>query len=137
MIKKQQNLIILVLVAALIMSGAANAIAGLGSCLPKACCCTKAMNQQMRHGDQENTPVHCLPEKPAPCCKIEQDPPRTHMAISAVPEVTPHRSLIAPVTLDQQVTEHQIAPTISRLLDDGRPKAPLVPIYLQTQSILC
>ena len=123
--------IIHLLVAVLFTGALGNAVAGVTSCLPKACCCTKTMPQAMNHGSEQDMAVHCLPEKPAPCCQIEQELPTPQMAISTAPEVNPHRWLAAfdlAASLDPQQTDAQ---PVNRSLAEGREKIPIVPIYLQ------
>ncbi len=137
MSKTSKNLIVIMLVAALTMGAVANAIAGVKLCMPKTCCCAMTETPQMGHQEPQMTAGRCRPEKPAPCCQMEQEPQPTHMAISSVAEPVVYRYAVAPVSADAWVANDPHTPSIHRLLDEGRPKAPLVPIYLQTLSMLC
>lgn len=132
--KKHQNLIITLLLTVLVMGTAANASVDVRSCPPRECCCAKAMVQQMDH---DGMPVNCTPGQPAPCCQIEQDQAPMHMAISSVPQCNPRRSLLAPMATHWLFPDRHSFLMIGRVSYDALPKAPWVPIYLWTKTLLC
>ena len=120
----------------LIVGTVVGAVAGLEDCLPKACCCMKASLLNTNHGQQSNAVSGCTGN--APCCQMEAtDQTQDYAALSSIPELPELKSLF----LALMMGEHSASPQGPNLLNafhrDGKPKAPLVPLYLQTQSFLC
>lgn len=135
-----QNLIMIALAVLMAVGSITNAVAGAISCLPKACCCTAKATDAMGHtGRMEmETQRKCTPRGPAPCCHVEPFEPKTDLAISSQ-SITQRINFVHMIANDTAIIPEQINSAAFKSILDTGPllKIPLVPIYLQTLSILC
>lgn len=142
MAKAYQKFVVVALAMLIALSSLSNAVAGALTCLPKACCCTMKTPDMTDHAGQTEMemPQRCTPKTPAPCCRVEPFQPKTDMVISWLPSVTPQRMSLAYVIADDTVKlpQQDCLNAFKSIIDNGPLlKIPLVPIYLQTLSILC
>lgn len=137
MAKVYQKFIAMVLVLLLGAGAVSDAASVVASCLPKACCCKAANPSMMDHIEQMEMNPKCTPETPAPCCRVEPLRPKTDLAVSSPPDNALHRLKLVHMTGSHSVEKPQQLHSIFKsFLDDGKPKIPLVPIYLQTLTLL-
>lgn len=138
MFKMSHKIVALVLTALLGLGAVAEAAYNVGTFLPQSCCCTTPMETPPAHHSPITEMRHdCSPQKPAPCCRIESNQPKTHQAVTSKPDIEPYRLSASPA-IDASVLDTGQNPALcNSLMKDGPPKIPLVPIYLQTLSILC
>lgn len=137
MTQLQRKYLVIVLAVMISVGSLANAASGLPACPVKRCCCAAAAPDMMGHHGQAEQHGNCSPQKPAPCCKIEPTPQKTFLAISSPPETPHQRTFTIIQRTDSIIESDQIAFNFNPLLEFGRTKIPLVPIYLQNLSFLC
>lgn len=150
MSKAYQKFVVVTLAMLVAVGSVSVAVAGALTCLPKACCCTMKTPDAMDHQVQDvmvhqgqmqmEAPQNCTPKKPAPCCRVEPFKPKTDLAISSQPSIVPQRMSLVHMVPDYAVKSPQedSLHTSKTVLDTGPLlKIPIVPIYLQTLSILC
>ncbi len=135
---KQYHKIIIALLAAIIgMGSIADLSIGYNNCPPKSCCCTPS--------DPHTTPSsvesmgaasHSCPPK-APCCKLQPLNPSPDAAIISSSEIFENRSPVGIIPVGLKSNSAQTLPSQSLFLKNGIPKAPSVPLYLQTMTFLC
>lgn len=140
--KAYQKSVVVILTVLIALGSVSNAVAAAISCLPKACCCTPKPPEMMTHQGQMEmeTPKKCTPKTPAPCCQVEPFHPIAEVAISSQPTLVPQRMkwvhLIAEYSA-QKPEQRDLSVFKSVLATGPLLKIPLVPIYLQTLTILC
>lgn len=142
MAKAYQKFVVVALAVLVALGSASNAVAGAISCLPKTCCCATKATDMMDHTDrmEMETPQRCTPRTPAPCCRVEPFQPKTDLAISSQPSLVPQRMSLVHMIADNTaiMPEQNNLAAFKSILDTGPLlEIPLVPIYLQTLSILC
>jgi hypothetical protein len=135
----RHKILVVMLIALLGASAAGGAASAITTCPPKKCCCTPDLQEMMDHSVhlKVKMPQSCTPKAPAPCCQLEPDPQPLELAISAVSAVEHSRltKALAAANGDLEPTRTQTRIKVST--DDGWPKIPRVPIYLQTLTFLC
>jgi hypothetical protein len=90
------------------------------------------------HADQIAMPAgRCNPQKAVPCCHVEPLRAKTDAAVSSIADPVSHRIFMAGPALSPADARAQSGAVSVPFPEGGRLKIPLVPIYLQTQSILC
>jgi hypothetical protein len=133
-----QHFMVALLVFILGVGCMASAAAGVINCIPERCCCTAAAVRMTERADQIAMPAgRCNPQKAAPCCHVEPLRAKSDAAVSSIADPVSHRIFMAGPPLTPADVRAQSGAAAVPFPEDGRLKIPLVPIYLQTQSILC
>jgi hypothetical protein len=134
--KKPYRITIAVIMTAFFVAGTvAGAAAGLGDCLPKTCCCMKTSPQNTGHVQQSNAVPGCTGN--APCCQLEgTNQTQEYAVLSSRPELPELKSLFLVIVMGVRSASAQESNLSHPFHHDGKPKAPPVPLYLQTQTLL-
>lgn len=133
-----QHFMVALLVFVLSAGSMASAAAGVINCFPERCCCIAAAIRMTGHADQiAMLAVRCNPQKAVPCCHVEPLQAKTDAAVSSIADPVSHRIFMAGPLHTPAEARVQSGAASDPFPEDGRLKIPLVPIYLQTQSILC
>jgi hypothetical protein len=129
--------IIAAFIAIVLITGSiGTALAGVQDCLPKACCCTKGGHKAASHMLPIDTKTGCAAN--APCCRIEPAHlPQDIAALATRPELPGSKELLLAMIPGQQFSAHPPPSAARAFQHNGKPKAPLVPLYLETQMLLC
>ena len=112
------------------------AAAGFPGCLPKSCCCMQGHHKAATHMLRMYAESGC--SRNAPCCQME--PAHKSQVIAALPFTPelPKAKVIIRTSIAGQQPAVQPTPSLVRASHhNGKPGAPLVPLYLETQMILC
>jgi hypothetical protein len=110
--------------------------AGLQDCLPNTCCCMKAGHKAAPYLGQSDTKNGCTGN--ASCCRIEPaQKPQDIAALTARPELPKSKGLFQAIIPGQQFSARPTPSTARTFQHNGKPEAPLVPLYLETQMLLC
>ena len=135
--KKRYRITVAVIMTVFLFAGiVASAAAGPGDCLPKACCCMKAPLQNTRHVQQSRAVSGCTGN--APCCQIEgTNPTQEYAVLSSIPALPELKSLFLVSMICVRSASAQGSNLTNPYHHDGKPKAPLTPLYLQTVTFLC
>ncbi len=113
-----------------------SAAAGFLDCLPKSCCCMQGDHKAAAHMLQMDANSGCT--RNAPCCQME--PAHKAQAIAALPYTPelPKAKAILRAAIAGQRPAAQLTPSLELAYHhNGKPGAPLVPLYLETQMLLC
>jgi hypothetical protein len=125
-----------VMAMVLVAGGACFAWAGVQECLPKACCCMQGAHTAAPRMGEIDAKSGCTGS--APCCQLASSN-ETHDR--AVPnsrfELPQSKSFIQIVTPGRQLTAPPTPSSARTLQHNGKPGAPRVPLYLETQMLLC
>lgn len=120
----------------LVAGSVGSAAAGLQDCLPKACCCMKGGHKAVPHMREIDTKNGCTGN--APCCQIEPThKPQDIAALPTRPELPETKGLFQAIIPGQQINAQPTSSSARTCQHTGKPRAPLVPLYLQTQMLLC
>lgn len=112
------------------------AAAGLQDCLPKACCCMRGGHEAARHMRQTNTNSGCTGN--APCCRMEPAHKAQNIAVLASRVELPEAKALFQAIIAGQPFDVQLMLCLARTFQhNGKPGAPSVPLYLETQMFLC
>lgn len=139
--RKKSIVVMLIVLLGAVAVG--NAASGIATCPPKKCCCNPSPPMMLDHTGpmdmdvEMDIPHSCAPKEAAPCCSIESDVQPLELAISTSSSSDEYRSLTAYPAADVSIDTPQIPTHINASFDDGWPKVPKIPIFLQTLSILC
>ena len=135
----RQKLTIMVLIAVLFLSAAGNGTALTVSCASKLCCCPAATPMDLHHhGNGLIRLAHkYAPMTSAPCCQFKPVQLKTELAISRSLKISVNRAVttLRPSNGFLPVAQHFATKT--PIIENERIRAPLVPIYLLTLTILC
>ena len=136
MTKSHHSIIAAILAILMVVGSIGTAVAGLQDCLPKSCCCMKVNQNAAPHAAQSGTTSGCTGN--APCCQVEPvHQAKDVAALTATPDLPESRALFLAILQPQGHTAH-LAPSLARTFHhSGKPRAPLVPLYLATQTFLC
>ncbi len=129
--------IIAAFIAIVLVTGSVGlAMAGLQDCSPRACCCTKGGFKAAAHMLQMDTKSGCTGN--TPCCQMEPAHKAQDFAVlTSTPELPDVKAFIHTTILRQQFAA-QLTPSFARTFQhNGKPGASLVPLYLETQMLLC
>lgn len=136
----RQKTIFVFLVIVLALSAATNGAAlTTVSCTPQAC---RRLNTDARnapiddHGFMRSV-HHCAPTTPAPCCRLKSVQAKANWVIASRPKIFTHRTVVIMPPLEYMLPKTQHFTTRTPILEDERIRAPLLPIYLLTLTILC
>ncbi len=129
--------IIAVFMAIVLATGSVGlASAGLQDCLPKACCCIKRGHKAALHMRQIDAKSGCTDS--APCCRMEPAHKAQNIAVLTSRAELPEAKASFQVIVAGQQFAAQLTPCSARTFQhNGKPGAPLVPLYLETQMLLC
>jgi hypothetical protein len=129
--------IIAALMAIVLIAGSiGTALAGVQTCLPKTCCCTKGGHKAASHMLPIDTKGGCTGN--APCCLIEPAHKSQDVAALTVrPELPEAKEKLQAIIPGQPFTAHRTPSSARAFQHNGKPRAPLVPLYLETQMLLC
>jgi hypothetical protein len=120
----------------LVIGSIGTALAGVQDCLPKACCCTKGGHTTASHMLPIDTKTGRAAN--APCCRIEPaNLPQDIAVLTARPELPESKGLLLAMIPGQQFFAYPTPSTARTFQHNGKPKACLVPLYLETQMLLC
>jgi hypothetical protein len=120
----------------LVAGSIGTALAGVQNCLPKTCCCTKGGHQAASHKLPTDIKSGCTGN--APCCQIEPAHKTQDIAaLTARPELPEAKGLFQAIIPGQPFTAHLTPSSARAFQHNGEPRAPLVPLYLETQMLLC
>lgn len=128
------NILTAVLALLVALGSVANAAASIESCMPKACCCKKAIALGATTSTHRQADTNC--HGSSPCCQVLPSIPFPEMALTATPKsATPRSSSMAILPVvdacpAQQIYFTRFSYTIINL------KIPFPPLYLQNQSFL-
>lgn len=112
------------------------AVAGLQDCLPKACCCMKGGHKAALHMRQIDTKSGCTGN--APCCQMEPAHKTQDIAaLTSRPELPEAKGLLQAIIVGQPFATQPTPSLAITFQHSGKPRAPLVPLYLETQMLLC
>ena len=112
------------------------AVAGVQECRPKACCCMQHGHEDALHMRQNDTNSSCTGN--APCCRME--PVRKAQNIAALTsraQLPEAKASFQAVVAGQQFAAQPTPSSARTFQHNGKPGAPLVPLYLETQMLLC
>ena len=134
----RKKLTIVYLISALVIGAATNGTALTVSCGPTVCCCTEANHSDLHDGDGLLRLTHnCALMTSIPCCNFKPVQLKTGLAILPRPKISTHHAVIQLRPSNGIVPVAQHFATSPPTLEDERIRAPLVPIYLLTLTILC
>jgi len=135
----RQKITIMCLISVLVLGAATNGAASAVSCAPKVRCCTTAGPKDLHHdGNGLMRLTHnCAPMTSVPCCNFKAVQPKTALATSPRPKISTNHAVILLQPSNGIVPLAQHFATRIPILEDERIRAPLVPIYLLTLTILC
>jgi hypothetical protein len=112
------------------------AVADLQDCLPKACCCMKDGHKAAAHMLQVDTKSGCTAK--APCCQMAPvHKVQDIAALTSTPELPETKALIQAFILGQRFAAQLTSSLAHTFEHNGKPGAPRVPLYLETQMLLC
>jgi len=135
-----QKAVFVLLVIVLAMSAATNGAAlTVVSCAPMACCRPTTDARDMPadvHGFMRMA-HNCTPTTPAPCCRLKPAQIKSDLMIASRPRISTHHAVMIIPPSEDMLPETQHFATRPPILEDERIRAPLVPIYLLTLTILC
>jgi hypothetical protein len=135
----RQKITIVGLICLLVLGAATNGTALTVSCAAKACCCAKK-NPIDLHPDGNGLmrlTNHCAPMTLPPCCHFKSVQPKTESAIIPRPKITADHAAMLLQPSGSALTLTQQFATKTPILEDEKIRAPSVPIYLLTLTILC
>lgn len=129
--------IIAALMAIVLATGSiGSAAAGLLDCLPKACCCMKCGHKAALHMRQIDTKSGCTGN--TPCCRMEPAHKAQHIAVLTTRAELPEAKEAFQAKIAGQQFAARLTPfSAPAYQHNGKPIAPLVPLYLETQMLLC
>lgn len=143
----RKKYIVVVLMTFLGLGAIANAAPSINACPPKKCCCSTGSLQMMEHNRpmmmehsvpmHMETPLSCAPKESAPCCELKADQQPIYLAVSAVSQFDHYRTFAVSDASELDFETPEAQASARAYPDDGWLKIPIVPIYLQTLSILC
>jgi hypothetical protein len=136
MTNSHRSIIAAFMAIVLVAGSAGSAAAGIQDCLPKACCCMKGGHKAAPHMREIDTKSGCTGN--APCCRIEPAHKTQDIAaLTSRPELPDAKGLFQAIIPGQQFTAHPTPSSARAFQHNGKPGAPLVPLYLETQMLLC
>lgn len=134
--QKRLSLMMASVLAILIALGAvANTASAIESCMPKACCCSKAGVHGAASKALANATADC--QGNSPCCQVQPSVPFPDMALITSAEAPqPKMAALASLSDNPAPFTQQTNFTIF-YHKAGNLKIPTPPLYLQNQSFLC
>ena len=129
--------IIAAFVAIVLTTGSVGlAATGLQDCLPKACCCMKGGHEAALHMRQIDTNSGCTGS--APCCRMASAHKVQNIAVlTSRAELPEAKTLFQAIIAGQQFDARLTLCSARTFQHNGKPGTPSVPLYLETQMLLC